>query len=48
MSQDLVNVQSLQKKHTLLEADIVAHQVCENVCLPIRILYARAIPSGPN
>lgn len=31
---DLTNVQNLQKKHALLEADVAAHQVREIIFLP--------------
>lgn len=32
---DLTNVQNLQKKHALLEADVAAHQVREIIFLPV-------------
>lgn len=35
---DLTNVQNLQKKHALLEADVAAHQVREIIFLPV-LLY---------
>lgn len=31
---DLTNVQNLQKKHALLEADVAAHQVREIIFIP--------------
>lgn len=31
---DLTNVQNLQKKHALLEADVAAHQVREIIVIP--------------
>lgn len=31
---DLTNIQNLQKKHALLEADVAAHQVREIIFIP--------------